>query len=228
MFDSSVTCWTVIRGAAAGHKRERDEFARRYLPVVRAYLSARWKGSPLRGDLDDAVQEVFVACFKAEGALERADSQQPGGFRAFFYGVVRNVAREYERRKARKKERQPASGFLHDNVPSDDDGLSTLFDRAWGMSILEQAVGRHKNKAEQAQDETSLRGVELLRLRFEDGLPIREIASRWDMDPARVHKEYARARDAYRDALTEVVAFHHPGNPGEVERECVRLLALFK
>ena len=215
----------MIRGAAAGQERDQADFARRYLPVVRVYLAARWKGSPLRGVLDDAVQEVFVACYKSDGALARADSQRPGGFRAFFYGVVRNVAREHERGYARGKERQPESGFLDEHVPSDDDGLSTVFDRSWAMSLLEQAVARHKATAE---DERALRGVELLRLRFEDGLQIRTIASRWDMDAAKVHKEYARARDAFKDALTDVVAFHHPGSPGEVERECARLLALFK
>lgn len=218
-----ATAWTVIRGAAAGRKRDRDEFARRYLPVVRAYLGARWRHSPLVRDLDDTVQEVFVACFKPDGALKRVDSRQPGGFHAFFYGVVRNVAREHERKSARRRDQQPASGFPED-VPSDDEGLSTAFDRAWGIAILKQAVERHRQTA---QDETGSRGVEILRLRFEEDLPIREIARRWGMESARLHKEYARARDAYKDALTEVVAFHHPGNPGEVERECARLLALF-
>jgi len=219
------TAWTVIRGAAAGRQRDRDEFARRYLPIVRAYLRVRWRHSPLRHDIDDVVQEVFVACFESEGVLERADSQQPGGFRAFFYGVVRNIAREHERKMARGKELQPASGFLREDVASDDEGLSTLFDREWAIAILEQAIDRHRQNA---RDDTERRGVDLLRLRFEDGLPIREIARRWEMDPARLHKEYARARDGYKRALTEVVAFHHPGTPGEVERECARLLALFK
>jgi len=58
------TCWTVIRAAAAGSPAERAELARRYLGVVRAYLAARWRGSDLRADLDDAVQEVFVECFR--------------------------------------------------------------------------------------------------------------------------------------------------------------------
>src|SRR5262245_18464723 len=53
------TCWTVIRGAAAGRPSDREELARRYLGVVRAYLAARWGGSALRDDLDDAAQEVF-------------------------------------------------------------------------------------------------------------------------------------------------------------------------
>lgn len=214
---SESTCWTVIRGAAAGREDAREEFARRYLPIVRSYLGARWRGSPLIHELEDAVQEVFVACFTS--VLDRADSARPGGFRAYFYGMVRNVAREHERRRARGKERQPTSSF---ELPADDeDGLSTLFDRAWAMSLLEQAVELHRKRAKGKR-------VELLRLRFEEGLPIREIAKRWDVEPAWLHKEYARARDEYRAALAEVVAFHHPGTPGEVDRECARLLALFK
>ena len=39
MAGHDTTCWTVIRGAAAGDRDDRDLFARRYEPVVRAYLS---------------------------------------------------------------------------------------------------------------------------------------------------------------------------------------------
>jgi hypothetical protein len=64
------TCWTVIRAAAAGSPADREELARRYLDVVRAYLATRWRRSPVLGELGDAVQEVFVECFRRGGALE--------------------------------------------------------------------------------------------------------------------------------------------------------------
>jgi RNA polymerase sigma-70 factor (ECF subfamily) len=70
------------------------------------------------------------------------------------------------------------------------------------------------------------RRVELLRLRFEEDMPIRDIARAWDADPAAVHKEYARARREFQDALREVVAFHAPGSDEEIEEECKELLAL--
>ena len=70
------TCWTVIRGAAAGNPADRDAFARRYVRVVRAYLAARWRASPNLQDLDDAVQEVFVECFRHDGVLEQADPRR--------------------------------------------------------------------------------------------------------------------------------------------------------
>src|SRR5215471_2761171 len=94
------TCWTVIRAAAAGSPTDREELARRYLSVVRAYLAARWRGAPLLAERDDAVQEVFVECFRRGGALEAAGAGRVPGFRAFLYGVIRNVARRFESRPA--------------------------------------------------------------------------------------------------------------------------------
>src|SRR5262245_8842034 len=108
------TCWTVVRAAAAGSPADRDELGHRYLGVVRAYLGARWRGSALRPDLDDAVQEVFVECFRTGGALEAAGDGRVPSFRAFLYGVVRNVARRFEARPAH------AAGPLSD-VPTDED-----------------------------------------------------------------------------------------------------------
>src|SRR6516165_1405703 len=101
MSTQESTCWTVIRAAAAGSPADRDELARRYLGVVRAYLAARWRGSRLWPDLDDAVQEVFVECFRQGGALEAAGAGRVPSFRAFLYGVVRNVARRFESRPVR-------------------------------------------------------------------------------------------------------------------------------
>src|SRR5947207_12417709 len=98
---SESTCWTVIRAAAAGSPADREELARRYLGVVRAYLGARWRGSALLHERGDAVQEVFVECFRRGGALEAVGAGRVPDFRAFLYGVIRNVARRFESRPAR-------------------------------------------------------------------------------------------------------------------------------
>src|SRR5262249_46734204 len=89
MASAESTCWTVIAGPAAGHGPDREQFARLYTPVVRAWLGARWRQHPLLADLDDAVQEVFVECFRAGGVLQRADPERAGGFRPFLFGVIR-------------------------------------------------------------------------------------------------------------------------------------------
>jgi RNA polymerase sigma factor (sigma-70 family) len=216
MSTSDSTCWTVIRAAAAGSLTDRDELARRYLGAVRAYLAARWRGSALRDDLDDATQEVFVECFRQGGVLDAAAAGRVPSFRAFLYGVVRNVARRFESRPAR------AAGPLSD-VAADEDRQSRVFERTWAQAIMAEAAQRQKLRAADLGDEAQRR-VELLRLRFEEGLPIRAIADLWGVDPARLHHDYAVARQEFKAALLEVVAFHQPGTPAEVEQEAASLL----
>src|SRR5271163_1876327 len=122
MAAAESTCWTVIRAAAAGSPTDREEIARRYLGVVRAYLVARWRGSDLRPDVDDAVQEVFVECFRQGGVLQAVDAGRVPNFRPFLYGVVRNVARRFESRPVQTAVQLP-------EIAADEDSLSHLFER---------------------------------------------------------------------------------------------------
>jgi RNA polymerase sigma factor (sigma-70 family) len=217
------TCWTVIEAAAGGSAAAREEFARCYAPVIRAYLAARWRSSPSLNELDDAVQEVFLQCFQRDGVLNRADRGR--GFRPFLYGVVRNVALRIETERGRRREQQPPSDAPLEGIPAADESLSRTFDRAWARALLREAARVLEQRA-RAEGEAACRRVELLRLRFHDGLPIRAIAGRWQTDAALLHHEYARARQEFRAALAAVVAFHHPGTPAEIDQECANLLAL--
>jgi len=218
MMSPDATCWTLIREAAGGDPAARERFARVYQPVVRAYLAARWRTGGR--DADDAAQDVFVECFRAGGLLEKADPERDGGFRAFLLGAARNVARRHEARK------HPVAGPLPPDLLADDTGPAEAFDRAWAKSLLREAA-RVQGEAAQRAGPAALRRVQLLRLRFGDGLPIREIAARWGEDAAKLHHEYATAREEFRAALRGVVAFHQPNAPpGEIDRACAELLAL--
>jgi RNA polymerase sigma factor (sigma-70 family) len=215
------TRWTAIRAAASGDAAARDEFARRYETVIRGYLESRWRGRPLAQSVDDAVQEVFVDCLRDDGALGRADSQAPGGFRAFLYGVARNVARRHEER--RRAGASPPD-FDPDAIEGREPTASRVFEKAWASALLAQAREEQARRAAAAGGD-AVRRVELLRLRFEEGLPVRDIAARWAEDPAHVHHEYARARREFQEALREVVASHLDApRPAAVEEECARLL----
>jgi RNA polymerase sigma-70 factor (ECF subfamily) len=213
---SESTCWTVIRAAAAGNPADREELAHRYLGVVRAYLGARWRGSALRDDLDDATQEVFVECFRQGGALEIAGAGRVPSFRAFLYGVIRNVARRFESRPVRAAVPLP-------DVVADEGSQSRLFERAWAQVIMAEAAQLQRQRAAEGGPEAAQR-VELLRLRFEENLPIRAIAELWGTDAARLHHAYALARQEFRAALLAVVAFHQPGSPTELAQEAASLL----
>jgi RNA polymerase sigma-70 factor (ECF subfamily) len=221
------TCWTLLREAASGGEAARAEFAARYAVVVRAYLAARWRGAPHLQDLDDTVQDVFIECLREGGLLERARSDTPGGFRAFLYGAVRHVARRVEARRARQFAREQAAGVDLDAIPDGDDTLSKVFDRAWAKAVMREAAERQAVVAASA-GEAAVRRVELLKLRFHEGRPIRDIAQLWGLDTAFLHHEYARSRQEFKSALKDVIAFHHPDSPEDVDRECAQLLSLLE
>ncbi len=185
------TCWTVIRAAAAGSPGDREELARRYLGVVRAYLAARWRGAPILADLDDAGQEVFVECFRGGGVLDAAAAGRVPSFRAFLYGVVRNVARRFESRPARTVD-------LPSELTADDATQSRLFDRTWAESLMAEAAQLQQTRAKERGGEFARR-VELLRLRFEENKPIRTIAEQWGVPTAELHHAYAQARQEFPD-----------------------------
>lgn len=219
------TCWTVIQGAAAGSTADREDFVRRYTPIIRAYLAARWQDSRYRQELEDGVQEVFLECFRQGGVLERANPVHSGGFRSFLYGVVRNVALRIEARLARHRRSQPPEGFDPESLAADEPSLSQVFDRAWATSLLREA-GQLQAEQAKAHGEEALRRLELLRLRFQEGLPIRAIARKWRVEPAVLHHEYAKARQEFKAALLQVLAFHHPDPAADIEQQCSDLLAI--
>jgi predicted DNA-binding protein (UPF0251 family) len=112
-----------------------------------------------------------------------------------------------------------------DNTVSDEVTLSHVFDQAWARSIMQQARQR---QIEMARDdgEEAVRRVELLRLRFEESRPLREIAGQWQMDRDALYRQYNKARKEFRAALVQVVRFHHPGTDAEIECEAANLLQL--
>ncbi|MCB9852027.1 MAG: sigma-70 family RNA polymerase sigma factor [Phycisphaerales bacterium] len=225
MSHSETTCWTMIHAAAAGNDAERSAFASRYESAVRAYLIARWGRRADAHELEDATQDVFVECFRQGGALAKADPSRPGGFRAFLYGIVRNVALRFETKRAKHFARHVAADAALPQVEAAEDRLSQVFDRAWAQAIMRRAADLQRQRAAEQGPEASKR-VELLRLRFHDDLPIRDIAAQWEADPTHLHREYAKARREFRDCLLDVMRFHFPESPIEAERECEKLLEI--
>lgn len=219
------TCWSLIRGAAGGRTSDREAFGVRYAAPIRAFLGARWRRSALGAEVDDAVQEVFFECFRDGGVLQRVDEGRPGGFRAFLYGVARNVALRCEERRARTRELPAGEEVDLDGIERDEASLEEAFDRGWALALVAEARELQSDRAEQRGPEARRR-VEILRLHFQEGVPVHEIARRLGLDRAAAWREHRAAREEFRDALHAVVGFHHPGTPGEVDRECARLTDL--
>lgn len=225
MTDTRSTCWTVIRGAATGSPHDLESFVARYSPIIGDYLDARWRGGPIASFRDDAIQEVFVECFREGGVLDRVEAERTGSFHAFLYGVVRNVALRFETRTAKPNELQAGSSFDPSDQRSLDERCSVVFDRSWAESIVREAVSRQADRAKILGGRADKR-VELLKLRFYDGLPIREIAGRWGDEAKVLYREIATAREEFEDSLREVISLHFPGDPRSTDREIERLLEI--
>lgn len=218
------TSWSLLRAAHDGDVAARDAFARQYLPVARAYLSARWRG-PRKQLIGDALQEIALECYREGGAIQRANAGEVDKFKAFFLGLVRKVALRVEERVASRQTKEDAIATQFGEERADETSLSRIFDRAWAAAVIREAADLLKERA-RSDDPAAQRRVELLRLRFEEGLAIRDIAKLWGEDAARVHHEYARARENFVSALREVVARRHPGSPEAVARVLRDLVAL--
>jgi RNA polymerase sigma factor (sigma-70 family) len=217
--DVGQTSWTLIHAAADGSQTALSQFAERYQATVRKTLVARWNRSRRIDWIDDAVQEVFVECIRPGGALSKADSQFSGGFRAYLFGVTRNVMLRYESRRI-------TGQFVQEDFVADEATVGQVFDQEYARAIMREASQRQRQIAE-SQGDGALRRVELLNARFTDGLPIREIAERWCVDAGWLHHEYSRARNEFLSALLDVVAASQPSaTPAENQATCKELLGM--
>lgn len=214
------TSWTLIHSAAVGDRSAREEFVKRYLPLVRNYLRARWRESDLYCEVDDTTQEVLLQCLRPGGGLSSIDRLRNRDFRAYLYGIIRNVARMTERKELRTRE--VGSGLEADPAP-DDSGLSRVFDREWSRAMICEAVELQRTRLEGSPP--GQHRLELLRLRYEDEISIQKIADRLGQPAHAVQRELVRAHDEFRSTLVEVLEQHRGAPILEVEKE---LRALFQ
>ena len=176
MPESQTTAWELIESAAAGDKESLQEFVTRYQELMRGWLRARWRGTDHKARIDDALQDALLECVKRGGALTRVDRSRTGGFRPFLQGVVRNVAARYQTRGARDRRRGDEL-LSPDQLPSPETTVSQALDQELARALVREAADAMAARATRLGASARLR-VEILRLRFGDDLPIRDIATR--------------------------------------------------
>jgi hypothetical protein len=111
-------------------------------------------------------------------------------------------------------------------VQARDESVSQLLDRAW-MEMIVRNAGERFRAACRADGADGLRAWEILRLRFEDGLPIRTIAARLACPATAVHVEYRRARRRFRACIDKELHDHAdaPADARRLWRELRELLS---
>ena len=217
------TCWTLIRAAAQGDDVARSEFADRYGSAVRRWLGARWQGQSIAIEVDDAAQNIWLECFKKNGELERVEPGRPGGFRAFFYGVLQRETQKVESKWFREKKRRRDGTFYPEEMNNDETSLSKIFDREWARAIMDQTWKLYAAQAREKGDLATQR-VTVLRLRHQKNMPPREITSVVDSDATQVSRDLAQAKKDFWRALCEVVGEQESCTGEQLAEKCKQLL----
>lgn len=222
---TQTTSWTLIHEASVGADAAREAFVRRYQPAIETALRMRWRTGAARGEIEDAAQEVLFDCLRDGGALGRADPERAGGFRPYLRGIVRTVALRWEARRHRHREQGVATGHWELEADPRAGDIERAFDRAWAEDLVREAADRLRAWAD-TRGAAARRRVEILELRFAEGLPTRRIAEQLGLPAKQVQKQYALARAEYEAMLRQVVAVHDPGSEEQVAAECRALLAI--
>lgn len=217
------TCWSVVLRAAGGDPLMRQEFCQRYEPVIRAYVASRWRLPRDHDDVSDAAQEVFVQCLREGGALGRVDPNQPGGLRAYLYGITSRTAAQIERQRARWRRDGSERPFDQERVEANEATLSQAFDRAWAAMLAQVALREQRRAAETGDDRVRLR-LHCLEQRILHSRWPREIAATIGLTPQRVSELLREGMGDFRAALLGVMADYHPDETErQLETRCMEL-----
>ena len=207
MVDPTATAacdWSLIRRCAAGDRDARTAFWHRYAGDVRSWLSRHWALTPYRSCVDDALQDVFVECFRPDGALARVDpARAVHGFPAFLHGVVRHVALRVERDRAREHGHRRQFAVRAEGRDARDQPPE-LLERTVAREHVLAALACLDREDRERGTPRSLRTF--LREHFEEGLPVRLIARAHAEPPELVHERRRRACRRLRECLRRVVA----------------------
>ncbi len=228
MVQEESTSWELIEGARAGNSKDREEFVRHYSDSIREILARRWRGRALLQQMEDAVQDVFLECIKAGGALDKSDRDAPSGFRAFLAAIVRNVAARHEKRVFQQRSDNAHEPLIHDELPIVETSLSQALDREWARSLVREAAAEQERRARELGGAAFVR-VEILRLRFHEGLPVRDIAERLELEADYVHHQFSKGRRDFQAALVSVLQRRFPkASTEELDAHCARLMDLLR
>lgn len=169
--------------------------------VERHYAAVeRFFSHKTQGPTDDLVQQTFLACLEAAKGF-RGD----GSFRAFLFGIAKNLLFEHIRKRVRAGKEVPdfATSTIADLVP----GASTLLAQESETRQLVLALQRIPLELQM-----------LLELYYWEELSIDELAPVFGVPPGTIKSRLFRARNLLREAMERL-----PG-PEEAQRSARTML----
>lgn len=223
-----TTHWSLLARASLDGEAEAraalDELCRRYWGPIHQFI--RWRG--YRDTEAEDLTQAFLLHLLERSALRKPDRLK-GKFRSFLLGaLMRFLANQQDYARAQKRGAGAVHLSLDDDLastPSVDPAGATVFDREWGVTILENAL--RQVETEFGLSENASR-FEVLR-RFLPGavevISYDDAAARLKMGLPALKSEVFRLRQRFRELVRQEVAATVSA-PHELESEMNHLQAV--
>ena len=201
-----ATRWSLI-ARLPEHPQQAGALIGLYADAVGEYLRRRLIGER-RERVDDVIQDVLLDLMRKPELLARA---APGSGSRFRYYVMNlawmaalNAVRHERRRDhasidAAKDGETPMVDRLVGDVPAPDQRAA--MDRAWALSVLQQALDDVQRWAEDGTLEPEAYAV--LKANLIDGKVLREVALELGIPLTSCHRRLAKARMLLQQAIVE-------------------------
>jgi RNA polymerase sigma-70 factor (ECF subfamily) len=168
----------LIRRIKRGNEDAYMHMVREHSPSLRAYLAPKVYGHQ---DLDDIVQEVFIAAYNARAQLH-SESQ----LEAWLKGIARNKLKLFYRTQSRRlKMTDRFAAFV---VASIEEEISSV--KVDDKSILAQCIRKLPEKLRR-----------LVKLRHLEGVKVKKIAELQECSESQISVNLFRARQKLRECV---------------------------
>jgi RNA polymerase sigma factor (sigma-70 family) len=229
--DFPTTSWSVVGRAqdpaSPTYQQQMGRLAQRYWRPVYWLIRHGWK----RADADarDLTQEFF-ATIVFEGALCNAFAPERGSFRKLVRAAVTNFMRNELRDAGRQKRGGQAIILSLDQAPEEEiaDAASLtpdqLFEIAWTRTVMREALALTERRLDEQGKGFAMEAFRRHDLQDRDPpQAYSEISEALGLSVPQVKHALRLAREAFRDAVAEIVSEYVEG-PEETAREIQNLL----
>mgnify|MGYP001558877390 CR=1 FL=1 len=157
----------------------------KYAPAVRSHISSQ-VGSP--ADIQDLVHDVFLHVWQGKGGYDKTKGAKP-----YVFGIASKIVRRYRREKARAPQTMPTDSM---------NGLSLRYRmRESSDAAGQNSTRRLKSIITDMQRVLPPEVWQAIRLRFVEGLSVKEAAGKLGCSKWALYKRLQRAKKLLRDAL---------------------------
>ena len=210
----ATTHWSMVLAAGnengSGSRRALEQLCQQYWYPLYAFLRRRGTN---RDQAQELTQAFFVHLLEKK-SYEKADPER-GRFRTFLITAINNFVANYWRAENAAK-RSPQTKLIslefddgerrYSLEPQDDTTPEKLFERRWGLTVLQNAMDRLQNSYEQEGKLELFNALKPLIVGGADSIKQQDLAYELGLSHGALRVALHRMRKKCRDTLREEIA----------------------